>query len=121
MSATEKLVGVTVRGFPAELKAALVGRAEQERTSMRSVAVDAIAKHFSHRYRGPRIRRFVGDSDYIELTMPETLRTKLNVQAAREGMRTSNLVIRILYAAKAEWDAEKPATTTRNRRRATRP
>ena len=90
-------VGLPVRGFPLELKRQLGAIAEAEQTNLNDVAVAILASRMKVRYeRQKRPSAGLSDSTYVTLEMPEPLRAKIKVAAARQRTSAQALVIQEL-------------------------
>lgn len=92
-------VGLPIKRFPAPLKARIAAVATADGVNFNDVAVGALAGHFGVPYE-PLGRKSagIGDSDYINLTMPRTLRKKINQTAADRETSARSVTLAVLEA-----------------------
>jgi predicted HicB family RNase H-like nuclease len=86
-----------IRGVTPELKAAIAAAVEEQGTTMNDLLIGILAAHFRVPFEpvGGRVVK-VGPSTQLNLPMPERLRTRIRVAAARAGSTQHDVVNEIL-------------------------
>jgi hypothetical protein len=112
-------VQIIVQDVPDALQAKLVADAQQKETPVADRALDILCQHFRVPY-APSTRGYTAVTSTSRLLfsrrVPERLRTKLNMEAAKVGGTQRGVILKILsehYGLPAVSPRRRPRTVTR--------